>query len=1559
MERKLNRDSIQTLGMIAMIAMLMLMLTSFAATQETHAETPEIIIDFEDYELGPVQGQHGWFGASEKVNIIEIDDAISGTQVMEIVDDSTTAAMGARYSFDPIVKGSIEWWVKADRYGRFVGLLENTSGDRVEWLGMRADGTFEYYNGTVREYTSATYQPGKWYRFLVDFDSENYTKNIYIFEGDKLIFWKETAYFVQIDQIDLFRFATISNTVGVYHIDDIRIRNAELLPPGTINELLVQPEQLNLRIGQSEAVEVLGAYTNGSIQPLSFEDSGLALVSENEEIAETAGDRIVGRSAGMTVVKAVYGQLEAGIQVQVFNPDDIPPYVNITPRQLERETDLYNLVIVAPSDPEWHQLGQSFADWLETNYQMRPEVMEPSDALFEEGWSGDVLLIGNLGNNIQMARLYGMRLAYADAVYPGENGYKLQTVVDPFDLGGNTVVLGASDLTGAQLGLDKLKERIDQSGGTSVPWLAEAELGEDAAQYLTYNGNPSESQVETMLRNADAWLDRLKPTTNNETDAQNLHYVFNRIGLYGELYQLTGHEGFGQVYYKLLKGYANFVNMYPHQAQTQLNERANMWTEGEKVIANWTVMEASELFSEIDRRQILSALYLTYEANSRDNYIAGAPPTGPRWNHQIFPAFSLAMGGRYFERFDLPEASTWKQMGDQIFIGNTSNISLDEGSDYLMHVPMTNIEYGFATGNLDFIHRTLRPSADLQIQLMDNLGAMSGGGDTYPFGYSNAYSWGHSQVLHAASWFFEDPIYQFLLERTYNGVFPGQRMTDLNNQIHRYIALPPGSEMPDEANYPRVTASKMDEGVYADLAASGSLEVDFEDAFHKLAFRFGFGLDDSYLSLDGLSAGAHGHQDGNTILEYSANQRIFLTDRDYIEDMPQHHNGIVIVKDGLQPDKPPLVEVEWVGDVEGTAISRSRVPSYNGTDWDRTIVSPTGSFYFILDELTIKEDGDYLLQNLWQSLGDASIRQDMFEVEQQGVTMRLQSLDESELRIHERYGHFMKYWKGEYKYPFADAEPILSEVKPEAFYQAGDRSVFINVLSSYKNGELSVTARRVNENAVSIREGRKGWLAVTGALHAEHFKSNGKFHLLGEDQLLSAGATEIIAGGETLTFEQPIIFVMDVPSGEWRAYHARKDLVEYDEDGNPIRQAHVDSGTLTWSELKTKQLYIEAAKSSPKKDWEKPKPGRTENGQNTNPMQDFRRVHHAAEQITATGTGDLNGDGILEFLIGGKDGLVEVLDDQGNVLWNFQAMGRVNEVTVQDLAGEPVVFAATEDWMVHAIDAEGNEKWRQTFPQNKERKGNLLGITSVRTAYLDGKEADPYVIVGTQFRYIYKLDMNGNILDHHMLYYYGIEDMEFADFDGDGKEEGFIGLEYSRYNYWNDHTPANAGTSSRGWKVVDVFVPAQEGQPPAALLGTKKHQLRFVQVRSGAITEVWERNAGGEVNDIRNGDFDGDGVPEILLGSDGFQFHVYDPNGTLLKRVTLDDRVHQVGGWTSESGETHYVAVIGNGGFYLLDMNLETEHFYRFSENIAGVGIGENNAELWIALENGEVFVRK
>ena len=80
--------------------------------------------------------------------------------------------------------------------------------------------------------------------------------------------------------------------------------------------------------------------------------------------------------------------------------------------------------------------------------------------------------------------------------------------------------------------------------------------------------------------------------------------------------------------------------------------------------------------------------------------------------------------------------------------------------------------------------------------------------------------------------------------------------------------------MPDEVDYRRVTASKMDEEIYADLAASGSLEVDFEDAFHKLAFRFGFGLDDSYLSLDGLICRCARASRRQYDLESSANQRI-------------------------------------------------------------------------------------------------------------------------------------------------------------------------------------------------------------------------------------------------------------------------------------------------------------------------------------------------------------------------------------------------------------------------------------------------------------------------------------------------------------------------------------------------------------------------------------------------------------------------------------------------------------------------------------------------------------
>jgi len=1520
----------------------------------------ERFYDFENFAVGPLNGQHGWTNAGPEVTVTDQVYAVSGAKTMKIADNDKTKAIGARVSFDPIERGSVEWWVKADTADRLVMLLESAGpqGTKpVEWIGLLANRTIEYYDGAVRTNSSETYEPGKWYRFRVDFDAAAGKKTITVLSDDGLLMFRQDTAFrdTSANMVNVFRFATISTGLGTFYVDNVRIRDAALADPGSLSGLRADPESVQVVAGQTKKVHMLGSYTNGDVRVMNGEV--VNYTSANPGVATASGGIVTGVSPGATVIAAVYGGAQAMLDVNVLDPNDVPPYKDLPLRPLQRTTDLNGLKIVVPAGQEWQALGERIATALQTRWGIQAVMAAPDRDRFRDGWTGNTLLLGSLGNNDLLARLYGMRASYADAVYPGDGGYQLLTAIDPFGLGGNTIIVGAGDTAGAALGVDRLLEIIGQQTTAALPWLAEAKLSDQAASYLQYDGNPSPADIQSALAAADTRLSKLKPTANNETDAKALHSVLSAIKIYGENYQLTGNPGFGEVYRKLLKGYASFLNRHPAEAKAQLNERSNMWTDGDTFIQNWTVMEASPLFTPLERKQIVSALYLTFEANARDGYLTGAAASGPRWNHQIFPALSLIAGSDYFLRYySLAEASGWKQLGERIFTGNTSYISLDEGSDYLMHVPMTNIDYAMATGNLDFMKRSLRPSADLNALMIDNLGVMAGGGDTYPFGYSSSgFSWGHSQVMNAATWLYGDPLYRFLLERARTGPFPDQRMGDLDYPIHRYMAVKPDeSAGPPEGAYPRVQASSIEPGIYDDLREKeqAPLDVALEDTFHKLTFREGFGLDDSYLILDGFSAGAHGHQDGNAILNYTANGRLFLTDRDYIENTPEHHTGLVVTKDGEQRKKPPLAELQWSADIDGIGLSRSVVPNYNGTDWQRSVVSPNGSFYVIYDDVTVNEAGDYVLKNLWQTLGTPNIRGgDRFEAEQQGVTMSIHSLDASDLRTQDRYGHFRKYWKSDYPYPYADQETVLSEVFEERGYEAGEKTGFINVLSSRKSGPALQT-RRLNETTLEIRQQGEQWLAVQSELTSSDFASDGKFHLIGEGKLLAAEATRIRIGSQTLAFAQPVMFSMDTATGEWTTHSLRKDRVVYDAQGEPVREEALDSGTAVWSKQMLQRLERTVKDREHPREWKKPRTDHPEG------LADWQRVHRFPEQVTDSAWGELNGDGMEELVLGGIQGAVQAINDAGQVMWSFAAAGRVNEVTIQQLNGQPVVFVATENWHVHALNAQGQELWSYVFPSGaaqRERKGNLLGVTNVRVAHVNGADQPPWVMVGTQYRYIYGLDSNGTLQYEDLLYYYGIEDMAFADFDGDGKEEGVYALEYAYYAYWNERVVTRGGSGGGpGWKVADVLEQGGSGGLPAFLMGTKQNEVRLAGY-NGKLQELWQRNVGGEVNAIRHGDYNGDGLPEILAGSDGFQIYALNPDGTVRFRKALEDRVRHVDGW-SRGGVTEYWAAVDRGQLVQLSEQGEIAQKARFQHPVAAIRAGEAQPKPWVVLENGDVY---
>ena len=572
----------------------------------------------------------------------------------------------------------------------------------------------------------------------------------------------------------------------------------------------------------------------------------------------------------------------------------------------------------------------------------------------------------------------------------------------------------------------------------------------------------------------------------------------------------------------------------------------------------------------------------------------------------------------------------------------------------------------------------------------------------------------------------------------------------------------------------------------------------------------------------------------------------------------------------------------------------------------------------------------------------------------QGVMMNIQNLDESSMRSYERYGHFIKYWKLENPYPYADQEHVLRQVKEELEYKAGERSSFINVLSGTKSEKPCVDAKRLNDNTICILEDGKEIYAVFNTVSTANFVSDGKFHMIYDNDILAAGVQKVRIGTTVLSFKDPVILRINTVEGYWISYKKDIALTRYDDVGNPIKDGTKERGTCEIPDQLIKELKKSLSKSADSNLLIKPIAKKNNIGN--------RWVSHFlfAEQVTASCAGDINNDGESELIIGGINGKVQAIDSSGKVLWAFKGKGRINEVTVQKVKDEAVVFIATENWFVHVLDCTGKEKWSACIPNDpvrRERKGNLLGVTNIRLAYVNGKDKEPWIMVGTQFRYLYGYDLQGNLLYEDIAYFYGVEDMIFLDLDGDGKDEGVLALEYYNLCIWKDQEFKHYGgtkVSGPGFKVVRGLDQKNGVDPAVAIYGTKQNRVHMIRYNED-LEQVWNVNVGGEVNDMIAGDFDKDGIIEILVASDGFMLYCINSDGSVRWKKTLSDRVMKITAVNTDENVV-YLAVIDNGGLVSLDSNgniLKSDHFEDQLQNVHAVMIAN---KAWVVLENGKVY---
>lgn len=385
------------------------------------------------------------------------------------------------------------------------------------------------------------------------------------------------------------------------------------------------------------------------------------------------------------------------------------------------------ILVVAPED--WADLAERVTEGLRATGHTAT-VAIPDEEGFVNGWQGERVVLGHLGNNDHIARLYGLYVTMADSIAPGTDGWSVMSIDAPFGGTSSTIIVGASTRTGAEAGIATLLDHLTEG---PLPKIHQAVLSPDSQVRLPNEGVIDAAYGQEAIADIETRIGNLKPSMGNELDARALHTLMSGIAVNSKYFTVFPSDVFAKVYRKAMLGYSAFLLDNPEAGADQLANSRNMWTSGLGLIGGWRVMESTDLFTEDERARIMQALILTFQVNAKDGYLVKAPDRGPRWNHEIFPALSLAAAGLYFEaRGELEEAKGWSAMAARIFDGNTSPVSLDEGSDYLMHLPMATIDYGMLTGRRTFLATTVRPSADLNALMIDNLGAMCGGGDTYP-----------------------------------------------------------------------------------------------------------------------------------------------------------------------------------------------------------------------------------------------------------------------------------------------------------------------------------------------------------------------------------------------------------------------------------------------------------------------------------------------------------------------------------------------------------------------------------------------------------------------------------------------------------------------------------------------------------------------------------------------------------------------------------------------------------------------------------------------------------
>ncbi|MBU0607297.1 MAG: VCBS repeat-containing protein [Armatimonadetes bacterium] len=627
--------------------------------------------------------------------------------------------------------------------------------------------------------------------------------------------------------------------------------------------------------------------------------------------------------------------------------------------------------IVPPPGDDWAALAAQVQAALKPSGAMVP-IVAAKDVTPEDLRTRNLILLGNFANNPAVVPIYHQHFIMSDDVWPGPGGYELRTIHDPLGAGTSFLYVGGSDLAGVAAGVQALRELLPAGRTVELP---------ATIKILSEGRSPTPGD----LAKVPELVQRLRGLQFRE--------VASRICSAGLTYHATGDLAQAEFFKQALPVLAEIVGKMPAVTDARGSVLLPLI---------WDLVEEAPVFMPAERAAAFRFMweYANKCPDANKQHTPGVKPQGNNWDARA----NWAAACYFHKYYNLDVAGLWTWCDTyfgkdgQARFWKTSEDCPGYGSityhDLLFYALNKPDWTWFENGNL-------RRAADYGLTIINNLGAMSGFGDTSDM--SGAYHW--PALLLNAAWYTRDGRYRYLYD-----LLPekGQSPSEYLYTNYRDNSVKPVEPvdmlgikaMPLDRwihEHPREALSS---GTPADKFLDAQTVVPpYEKCFDKISFRNGFKPEQQYLLLGGISHGYHSHPDGNAIIGYTDHGRYMLFDNGYFVPDTIEHNTLAIYRDGLFEPVPRFTTLEQRVDLGPMGLCQTMVSGYNGTDWRRNIFWARDKWFVCLDEVEARTAGDYGLTCVWRTMGDLALKTDRVCATQPGARFSLLNADGARFRV--------------------------------------------------------------------------------------------------------------------------------------------------------------------------------------------------------------------------------------------------------------------------------------------------------------------------------------------------------------------------------------------------------------------------------------------------------------------------------------------------------------------------------------------------------------------------------